>query len=63
MTEKCKGHSHHLCKLLEDSLHRKDPKAYAQLVENPEWVCKNCGRVAAKNDHLCAPARLGTFED
>lgn len=63
MADKCKGHSHHLCKLLEDKMHQKDPKAYAKLVENPQWVCKNCGRVAVKSDNLCSAARLGTFED
>lgn len=59
----CKGHEHHLCKLHNEKLHQKDPVAYARLVRNPDYVCKNCGRVAVGQEHLCAPVKLGTFED
>jgi hypothetical protein len=59
----CKNHPHHLCKLTSDGLHKTDPKAYHELVQNPEYVCKSCGRVAAKKDNLCMPAKLGAFEE
>jgi hypothetical protein len=59
----CKGHELHLCQLHRNELHKKDPGAYAQLVKDPKYVCKNCGRVAAGQKHLCAPVLLGTWEE
>jgi hypothetical protein len=59
----CKNHDRHLCKLTSDGLHKSDPKKYHQLVQNPEYVCKSCGRVAASKESLCTPVKLGTFED
>ena len=62
-SEHCKGHDLHLCQLHRQELHKKDPAAYAHLVHDPEYVCKNCGRVAAGQTNLCAPVRLGTWEE
>jgi len=59
----CKGHDHHLCKLHGEQLHQKDPNAYAALVKDPKFVCKNCGRVAIGKQNLCAPVLLGTWEE
>lgn len=62
-TKTCKGHNHHLCQLHSEELHKKDPNAYAALVKNPNYVCKNCGRVAAGQENLCSPVKLGTWEE
>jgi hypothetical protein len=57
------NHSHHLCKLFADGLHRSRPEEYQGLVEDPHYVCKSCGRVAARKESLCNPVVLGTWED
>ncbi len=59
----CKNHEQHLCKLTGEGLHKSNPKAYSELVQNPDYVCKSCGRVAAKKESLCMPAKLGAFEE
>jgi len=62
-THNCKGHHHHLCQLQSQELPKKDPVAYAALVKDPNYVCKNCGRVAAGQTNLCSPVKLGTWEE
>lgn len=62
-SQNCKGHELHLCELHRNQLHKQDPSAYANLVRDPHYVCKNCGRVAAGQKHLCAPVALGTWEE
>ncbi len=57
------NHSKHLCKLTADGLHRRCPEDYKGLVENPQYVCKSCGRVAVQKDFLCTPVALGTWEE
>ena len=63
--EKCNGDSHdqHLCKLTGEGLHKDNPDQYAQLVRDPQFVCKSCGRVAAGKESLCAPIRIGAWEE
>jgi hypothetical protein len=31
---------------------------YKKYVRNPQFVCKNCGRAAAKAENLCSPDAL-----
>jgi hypothetical protein len=59
----CPNHDKHLCRLHGAGLHQKDPDRYAQLVSDPKYVCKSCGRVAANKENLCAPILLGTWEE
>jgi hypothetical protein len=59
----CANHEHHLCQLTGKGLHKSDPKMYHALVQNPAFVCKSCGRVAAKKDNLCSPVKLGTWDE
>lgn len=50
------GHSNHLCDMAgtgEISL-----SAFKELVKNPKFMCKKCGRAAAKEDNLCEPVSL-----
>jgi len=57
------NHSHHLCILTAEGLHRDQPEKYKGLVQDPGYVCKSCGRVAAEKESLCSPVLLGTWED
>jgi len=44
-----------LCKWKEDDLSNKFDK-YLNIVRNPKFVCKKCGRVADKKGWLHKPA-------
>jgi hypothetical protein len=59
----CDHHDRHLCKLYGEGMHKNSPDQYAHLVRRPEFVCKSCGRVAAKKENLCNPMPLGTWEE
>jgi len=37
---------------------RTDVKELRPLVKNAKYICKECGRAAAKASSLCAPAAL-----
>ena len=46
-----------LCKWKENDISGKFDK-YINIVRNPKFVCKNCGRVADKKKWLHKPASL-----
>lgn len=50
------GHGKHLCHLVEDMGIGIDE--YKQLVKNAKFLCKKCGRVAAREENLCEPVKL-----
>jgi DNA replicative helicase MCM subunit Mcm2 (Cdc46/Mcm family) len=50
------GHGTHLCHLVE--YEGIDIKSYKPLVKNAKFLCKKCGRVAAKEENLCEPIEL-----
>lgn len=52
------GHDKHLCYLNNLGFQNTNEKEYKQLVKNPEFLCKNCGRVAASERNLCKPVKL-----
>jgi hypothetical protein len=52
------GHDKHLCYLNNLDFQNSNEKEYKQLVKNPEFLCKNCGRVAANQINLCKPVKL-----
>ena len=37
----------------------EDLESYRELVKAPEFVCKDCGRVAGQKKWLCKPMALG----
>ncbi len=41
---------------------KRDFDAYTQLVCQPGFVCKDCGRVASKKNHLCNLEKIGWIE-
>lgn len=49
------GHSTHLCCLAEKGI---SLNLYKELVGNPKFVCRQCGRAAAKEENLCDPVPL-----
>jgi len=49
------GHSKHLCDMAKKGA---DFETYKNLVKNARFICKKCGRAAAKEENLCEPAPL-----
>lgn len=49
------GHSKHLCDMV---LKGADLETYKNLVKDPKFICKKCGRAAAKEENLCEPVPL-----
>ena len=50
------GHKMHLCDMAErGDISFDQMKA---LVSNPKFICKKCGRAAAKEENLCEPVLL-----
>lgn len=47
-----------LCTLVKNGLQKDCPKDYEELVRDAKFVCKKCGRAAAKRKHLCKPKKL-----
>ena len=52
------GHGKHLCYLTNLGFQLTNPKDYKNLVKSGKYVCKICGRVAAKQTSLCKPTKL-----
>jgi hypothetical protein len=52
------GHDKHLCYLNNLGFQISNSEDYNQLVRDGKFVCKICGRVAAKEVNLCKPAKL-----
>lgn len=46
-----------LCKVKKDCL-MENLESYLELVREPQWVCRKCGRVAASEKRLCKPAPM-----
>jgi hypothetical protein len=51
-------HEKHLCYLNNLGFQISNEEEYKQLVRNPKFLCKNCGRVAASQGNLCRPVEL-----
>jgi hypothetical protein len=52
------GHEKHLCLLQNTGYIKENFAEYKNLVRNPKFVCKNCGRTAVSDANLCAPEAL-----
>jgi hypothetical protein len=52
------GHEEHLCYLQNVGFLLKNWDDYKNLVKNPQYVCKACGRVASNDKNLCVPEKL-----
>lgn len=49
------GHVNHLCDMAERGV---DLNTYKELVKDPKFICRKCGRAAAKAENLCEPVPL-----
>ena len=47
-----------LCCLVKNGWHKEDPKAYKELLRDAKYMCKKCGRAAAKAKCLCKPRKI-----
>ena len=57
--ECCTGiHTEHLCYMVSQGFHVSDEQEYKALVENAEYKCRRCGRVARSGENLCVPIPL-----
>jgi len=52
------SHEQHLCLLQNVGYLQSNLEEYKKLVKNAKFICKNCGRVAASDNNLCAPEKL-----
>lgn len=52
------GHNQHLCYLMYEGFHLKEPEKYKEIVSNAEYRCQNCGRTARSVDFLCDGVKL-----
>jgi hypothetical protein len=52
------GHDKHLCYLNNLGFQISNPEEYKELVRNGQFMCKICGRVAAREKNLCKPVKL-----
>jgi hypothetical protein len=52
------GHEQHLCLLQNTGYLKENFEDYKNLVRNPKFVCKGCGRTAGNDKSLCAPEAL-----
>jgi hypothetical protein len=48
-------HDKHLCSLVAEGMELAD---YKELVRNPKYICRICGRAAANEKNLCDPVAL-----
>ncbi len=51
-------HQIHLCYLANMGYQQQNSDAYKSLVRHPNYLCKNCGRVAHDKKNLCSPVKL-----
>ena len=52
------GHDEHLCYLQNIGFLSKNLNEYKKLVKNAQYICKACGRIAARDVNLCVPEKL-----
>lgn len=51
-------HEKHLCYLHNIGYVESKLEKYKQLIRNPKFVCKGCGRAAQSDENLCTPEKL-----
>ncbi len=56
----CKSplHSKHLCYIISQGFHLSGEREYKALIEDPQFKCEHCGRVANSDKNLCEPVEL-----
>jgi len=51
-------HDDHLCYLVNMGYVENNFDDYKELVKDPKFVCKTCGRAANSEENLCQPRKL-----
>ena len=56
----CKSNNHgkHLCYFISQGFHFTDKDEYMAMIENPQFMCMHCGRVAHSDKNLCRPIKV-----
>ncbi len=49
------GHERHICALAEGGSIERDLEGFKELVAEPHFVCRRCGRAAKSAESLCEP--------
>ena len=52
------AHTQHLCYIVSQGFHLSDEAEYQALAKEPQFKCKQCGRVAKSENNLCKPVKL-----
>ena len=52
------GHEHHLCYFQNIGLLKERLDEYKMLIRDAKYVCKDCGRSAARAENLCFPEKI-----
>ena len=52
------NHDKHLCYLTSQGFHLSDFDEFQELIKDPNFQCKHCGRQANSNQNLCIPMSL-----
>jgi len=47
-----------LCSLVRKGFQKDQPEEYKDLLRDAKYMCKKCGRAAAKAKCLCKPTKL-----
>ena len=47
-----------LCSLVKNGFHKQETKAYGEFLRDAKYMCKKCGRAAAKSKCLCKPGKI-----
>ncbi len=53
-----KNHHKHLCVAKAIGYLHQNLDGYKKLVDNPKFICKQCGRLANEEEYLCQPEPL-----
>lgn len=51
----CEGHERHICALAEGGSIERELEDFKELVAEPHFVCRRCGRAAKLAESLCEP--------
>ena len=53
LTEPHPGHEAHLCMAENIGFVERNLQSFKEFVRNPQYICKKCGRAAARAENLC----------
>jgi hypothetical protein len=51
-------HDDHLCYLVNMGYLESNFNDYAELIKDPKFICKRCGRGSDSKDNICQPKKI-----